>query len=257
MWKTLSRSVQGIGHRRGNIPCQDSCQTNLLSVGDHHILILTASDGAGSAERSDIGSRIACESAQRIIVDDLIQWGGLRPVEFEQSLHWYQQVMDDLQIEAEQLAVPLRQLACTLLVSIIGESGAVFCQIGDGAMVTKVNDQYEHVFWPQSGEYANTTNFITAGRLDKDLMFEWRDGRIDDIAIFTDGLQSVALDFAHRRAHEPFFSPLFKALNDHADPSELQGPMQTFLESPSLAERTDDDLTLILATRIAPHDAIL
>lgn len=257
MWKTLAKSVQGVGHRRGSIPCQDSCLTKLWSVGNEHVLILAASDGAGSAERSDIGSRIACDAIQRVIADDLNRWGGLTSLAIEQATRWYQYVLDDLQREATTSGVGVREFACTLLVAVIGETGAAFCQIGDGAMVVKVGDEFQHVFWPQSGEYANTTNFITAGRFENELMFEWRDGRMDEIAIFTDGLQSVALDYARRQAHDPFFSPLFKAMSDHDNSADLEGPMQAFLESPDLAERTDDDLTLILATRTLPNDAIL
>ena len=257
MWKTLAKSVQGVGHRRGDIPCQDSCRIHQLSIGEEQVLILTASDGAGSAEQSEIGSRTACESMERIVVDELMRWGGLKPFGIAQAYTWYQQVLHDLQANAELLGVPVRQLACTLLTAVVGETGAAFCQIGDGAIATKVDGKFEHVFWPQSGEYANTTNFITGGRLENDLMFEWRDAQINEITIFTDGLQPVALNYAQRHVHQPFFSPLFNALANQPNPSELEQPMLAFLESKSLAERTDDDLTLILAMRNVPHNAIL
>ena len=256
MWKTLAKSVQGISHRRANIPCQDSCIASICHVGGEEILILAVSDGAGSAERSDVGSRIACESTLRIVLEDLKQRDGMSTVSFEQATRWYNLVLSDLEKQAVMCGVPLRQLACTLLVAVIGEAGGAFCQLGDGAIVVKLANEFQHVFWPQSGEYANTTNFITAGRFHNELMFEWRAGCIAEIAVFTDGLQSVALDYARRQAHEPFFLPLFQAIKNQANPENLEAPMQSFLESPNLAERTDDDLTLILATRNSPDDAI-
>ena len=210
MWKTLAKSVQGVGHRRGNIPCQDFCITDNCFVENHEFLIIAAADGAGSAGHSDIGSRIACESVRRVILDDLKQSGRIESVSIEQATRWFQCVLDDLHREAAAAGVAIRELACTLLVSVIGENGAAFCQIGDGAIVVKVDDKLQHVFWPQAGEYANTTNFVTFGSFDRDLMFEWREGRIDEIAVITDGLQSVALNLAKRQVHEPFFSPMFQ-----------------------------------------------
>ncbi|MGL4552961.1 MAG: PP2C family serine/threonine-protein phosphatase, partial [Gemmataceae bacterium] len=63
-----------------------------------------------------------------------------------------------------------------------------------------------------------------------------------------DGLQGLALHYATRTAHGPFFAPLFRALRG-ADPEELGDPMRAFLESPRVNGRTDDDKTLILAAR--------
>ena len=68
------------------------------------------------------------------------------------------------------------------------------------------------------------------------------------MALFTDGLQTLALDYT-RAAHSPFFAPMFAALSSETEPGGLLGPLSAFLESPAVNERTDDDKTLILATR--------
>ena len=257
MWKQLAKSVQGWGHKRLETVCQDACLTALCSAGTETILVLAAADGAGSAEHSDVGSEIACRVIHEVIAEHLKQQSALTEVTKEQALGWYQQVRQALDHEAEARAVPVRQLACTLLVAVIGEYAAVFCQIGDGAIIIRDAGELRPVFWPQSGEYANTTNFVTSPKFAEDLEFAWHDGRIDDVSVLTDGLQCVALNFATRQAHSPFFTPLFDALRQHPNPTELDGPMLAFLESKSLAERTDDDLTLILATRVIPNDSIL
>jgi hypothetical protein len=250
MWKVLAKSVQGLSHKRLQTVCQDACQTAVCLVGQQPVLVLAAADGAGSAEHSDVGSQIACRVIHEIVSARLQDQSELLPVERGEAVAWYEQVRSELQREAERLAVPTRQLACTLLVAVIGESGAAFCQIGDGAIVIRDQGELRPVFWPQSGEYANTTNFVTSSRIEQDLMFEWSDLSLGDVSMFTDGLQSVALNYANRQAHQPFFTPLLDALRQHAAPEELLGPLQSFLESKNLADRTDDDLTLILATRI-------
>lgn len=59
------------------------------------------------------------------------------------------------------LEVGLRDLACTILLAIVGADAAVFAQLGDGAIITGEGDHYTPVFWPPAGEYANVTDFLT------------------------------------------------------------------------------------------------
>jgi hypothetical protein len=151
----------------------------------------------------------------------------------------------------------LRELACTLLLAVVGERAAAFSQIGDGAIVISVNQEYETVFWPQSGEYINTTNFVTDDRWEDHLEFSVRHEAIDEVALFTDGLQALVLSYAEKRAHCPFFAPLFRTLRDAPSPDELAAPLRRFLDSPRVNDRTDDDKSLIVAARpacdAAPH----
>lgn len=255
MWKYLAKSVQGASHKRLGTVCQDACLAHVYGSDDQPVLVLTVADGAGSADHSDVGAQSACRVIHNAIAEHLQQ--AAAPVTREHVLNWYERVRQELEREAEARAVPVRQLACTLLVAMIGEQGSAFCQIGDGAIVIRDQSELRPVFWPQSGEYANTTNFVTSPKLDQELFFEWIDGRIDDVCLFTDGLQSVALNYATKQAHQPFYTPLLDAVRNHPNPIELEGPMVAFLESKNLAERTDDDLTLILATRVIQHDSVL
>lgn len=257
MWKLLAQSVQGSGHKRLGVVCQDACLAQSYVIGQESVLILTVADGAGSAEISDVGSRLACENFHRILVESIRQLQPLTSVSRDQAVEWYEQVRLQLEQEANRREVPIRQLACTLLGAVISDSGALLFQIGDGAIVIRQEQEFRPVFWPQSGEYANTTNFLTSIRISQDLLFQVFEGRIEEVALFTDGLQTVALNFASRTAHQPFFNPLFKSLHATQDPAHLMEPMKAFLESKNLADRTDDDLTLILASRIGPNDSVL
>jgi hypothetical protein len=73
---------------------------------------------------------------------------------------------------------------------------------------------------------------------------------IVDVACFTDGLERLALRFDTREVHGPFLSPMLSALRHHKNPDELFASLSEFLNSEKVNERTDDDKTLILATRI-------
>jgi hypothetical protein len=250
MWKTLSESVQGSQHRRADEPCQDSCLASEVRLAHETVLVLVCADGAGSAAHGRIGAACVCQTMSTLIGNFLQAFDRLPIVTRECVVDWFHRVRERIQCEAQQLDAESRQLASTFLGVIVGSSGAAFFQIGDGVIVVRKNDSYEHVFWPSSGEYVNTTHFVTDARFEQNIEFEWRDQQIDEVAVLTDGLQRLALDFHAGRPHVPFFAPIFESLRSCPDPLQLRAPLRTFLESPQVEERTDDDKTLILATRI-------
>ena len=72
-----------------------------------------------------------------------------------------------------------------------------------------------------------------------------------EVALFSDGIQRLALVYSSKTAHQPFFEPMFARLNE-ANLKEcdvLSEQLSTFLGSPAVNERTDDDKTLVLAAR--------
>jgi len=201
---------------------------------------------------ADEGAAIACQTITRVIFDACEQGLAIGGLDQAVALQWYRAVRERLEAEAARREVVVRELACTLLTAVVGQSEAAFVQIGDGAIVSLEQEEYRAVFWPQRGEYANMTNFLTAPDFEQAVEFRRYDGRIDEIALMTDGLQMLALDFARRSAHSPFFRPLFHRLRNTTLADELAIPLKDFLNSPRVNERTDDDKTLVLATRRLP-----
>lgn len=219
-----------------------------VSAGDEMVLIIACADGAGSAELSADGARIACEQFFDVARHALDERRSLDGVDRDILLGWYRLAQREIADEADRRAVPVRQLACTLLTALVGEHRTVFAQVGDGCIVYLEGERYECAFWPQIGEYANTTNFLTQVNLDASFEFIEKP-RIDEVAAFSDGLQRLALSFTGKAVHQPFFGPVFATLrSEPAD--ELAAPLRKFLSSPAVTERTDDDKTLVLATRL-------
>ena len=68
--------------------------------------------------------------------------------------------------------------------------------------------------------------------------------------MLTDGLQPLALNYAAKAAHAPFFVPMFRPLRVAPSGATVLAALRNFLDSPRVNERTDDDKTLILATRV-------
>jgi hypothetical protein len=255
MWKLLFQSVAGSSHERTGQPCQDSCRVRLARTGRGPVLVLACADGAGSAGHADVGARLACREAVRLVRDDLREGLPVAELERDTALSWYGRLRQRLGAEAEGRGLEMHELACTLLLAVVGADAAAFAQIGDGAIVLRAGDGYETAFWPQNGEYANSTNFVTDPDSADRLEFARRPGPVDELALLTDGLQMLALNFADRSVHGPFFLPMFRRLRAASPGEGLARALRQFLKSPAVTQRSDDDKTLILATRVGgPED---
>lgn len=75
--------------------------------------------------------------------------------------------------------------------------------------------------------------------------------RIDEVALLSDGLQRLALHYQTRTAHAAFFKPMLATLRDASEDAleSLSARLEDYLSSPAVNERTDDDKTLVLASR--------
>lgn len=130
----------------------------------------------------------------------------------------------------------------------------MFFQVGDGAIVVSSSEEpeeYNWIFWPQHGAFANTTNFATDAESLERIECERIERNIDEIALFSDGLERLTLNFQAQTAHNPFFNSVFTLLRQAPESSSEQfsQSLASFLSSPQVNDRTDDDKTLILATR--------
>ena len=110
--------------------------------------------------------------------------------------------------------------------------------------------------WPQHGEYANTTLFVTDAVARAAFEFCAHPHVVDEVAVFTDGIESLVLHFATKSVHSVFFDTMFAPVRRLAAAGidrALSDRLAEYLDSPPVCERTDDDKTLLLASRAGPH----
>lgn len=250
-WKFVCASVIGSTHRNREEPCQDASSVRQVTYGERSYLIGCCSDGAGTAYLAAQGAELACKLMSDQAAEALKQSDGLSSISREHVAQWIQQAASALAELAHDHHAKVRETACTMLLAVLGPQQALFVQIGDGAIVLNPEhgEDYDVVFWPQMGEYAGTTNFLTDSNASSEFVFQWLNRPIHRLAMFTDGLQMLGLDFSSHNAHQPFFDPLFQTLHDEPDVAKLHEPFRDFLASDQIDTRTDDDRTLILATR--------
>jgi hypothetical protein len=223
------------------------------SPGGGPVLLAIASDGAGSARRSEEGSALAVE----LFLDEFsraCRERGIAAIDRPFILAWLRKLRRRIAARAARAGTRGGDYACTALGAVVAPDRAVFFQIGDGAIVVPGRHgpgDYDWVFWPHHGEYANTTNFVTQREAWRSLEIAFRVGAIDEVALFTDGIERLVLDLRARTAHAPFFRPLFGWLAATKPPerSEASPALAQYLGSKQVCDRTDDDKTLIMATR--------
>lgn len=249
-WRYVYASVAGTSHAQTGLACQDFGLVAMIPGPEPTKILLVASDGAGTAMESAAGANVAVSTIASRLISHLGS-ASIDTVSKDVFQLWLDEVVHTLEARAYSLGTTLREHACTLLGAVVDQRGALFFQIGDGAVVVGQGAQYQPVFWPQNGEYANTTYFVTDEQGRAGLAFEHTTREITDVAVFTDGLQSLALRYATKDAHAPFFAGLFPHLRSEppGEAMELKTRLTEWLACESINRRTDDDKTLLLATR--------
>lgn len=251
-WRYIYSSQVGSGHLELGTPCaDDSVVWQYCPPDSDSFLVLVAADGAGTASRGNRGAGLVCEG----FVDTcraMFEAGVLiSSLTANVAQSWVAQIVDKLKREAHHEGTQLREYASTLVAAIVGQEQAAFFQIGDGAIVVGDGDDYSWVFWPHSGEYANSTWFVTDEEALNVLQFDIVTRHLDEISLLTDGIQHLALKYTARSVHSGFFVPLFSRLRlePEGESKLLNRELAAWLQSPTVTNRTEDDKTLILASR--------
>lgn len=246
-WKVLATSVTGTSHQKVGIPCQDAHSYEVLS-GD--VLITAVADGAGSAKYANLGSAIASKTAVKTIQarassDSWPENDDGWKIFLKNSL---EAAITALKKEAKNRSIELRDLSTTLILIIATPEIISVIQVGDGAVIVSDNKgNITALTKPQVGEYINETNFVTAPNVLDIAEIKVQHGSFVNIAVFSDGIERLALKFPRWEPYLPFFSPLFRFIRNETDDNELGKQFDSFFRSSKISDRTDDDLTFVLA----------
>jgi hypothetical protein len=164
---------------------------------------------------------------------------------------WVAEARLAILVHADRRGCVMGEFASTLALAISDGTSTITAHVGDGAIVGRRtgSDSFTDLSWPESGQYASTTFFLT------DEVPRLRIGStsgiaIDRLAILTDGLERLSLNFADRVVHPPFFRSMFAPFASSAScgrDRKLSEQLATFLSSDQINARTDDDKTLVLA----------
>ena len=253
-WTYTCSSVIGTSHQKRDEGCQDysrvSCSSNGLDRGQQFLFAAVA-DGAGSARFAAKGSKLAIRVLRKEIqrclweADFRLDRDALRSAVLKTANH--------IEEYALRLGHKGRDYASTLVCVLLLEDQAWHLQIGDGAAVFGYGEHRVIEYWPAKGEYGNETFFIT----DENLLDNLHVSEVDlpiDVTLFTDGLESIALDLRNKDVHQPFYDSFYRVLNQREQgfQHDLAASLSSWMQSDLVTNRTDDDKSLVLISRSRP-----
>lgn len=251
-WTWASARATGTSHIKAGKGCDDfgACLETRGRIDT--VLVAVASDGAGSASHSSIGSWITTSAFMHSAIEYVKSGHDVADLSLDAVRDWLDHIRDRIGVAAERIQVSRRDFAATLVGCLIGGESSAFIHVGDGASVYRARNEPEWNVptWPAQGEYAATTFFVTD---DPEPIFQFVHVAkpIDEIAVFSDGFERLALQFSTKTAYSPLFEKLFVPLNGSGSGRnrDLSRSLRRFLDGPAVCEKTDDDKTLILAKR--------
>jgi hypothetical protein len=278
VWKSITRSAVGTSHLSMNLPCQDFGGYLILDEGMG--IAGAVADGAGSAKLSEFGAKCAVKTALEFIKNDkpikaihrkpslqklifsipkkLLRESPTKTVvtldmvaqKFFTNLT--KKIILALQKEAENLDCEFSDLACTFVAFVATPDWVIAMQIGDGFIVVRHQGKqdYQLLFQPDKGEYANETTFVTSSNALQEMQVKVVNGNCNFICASTDGLERLAIRVSDWMPFPPFFKPLEEFLRETPEPEQDDEYILSFLNSERLNARTDDDKTLLICLDI-------
>lgn len=242
-WRWASASVIGTSHIQSGDRLQDAYVVSELGNG---CLLALVSDGAGSAKFGAYGAWLTC----RFLLVRFREWfRNNKDLPSDQELtDWIDELRDKISTIAEQKNSTSRQFAATLAAIVISPNESVTIHIGDSAIVGRSGHNWVVLCWPENGEYASSTYFVTDNP-EARLNITRHPPVYDAFAVFSDGVGDLALSFLQKTAYPRFLDPMLRPIDADLGKgrlSELSTSLATYLLGKSVCERTDDDKTLLL-----------
>ncbi len=253
-WRIAHASAIGQAHINQNTECQDRFACATVETGtEGEVLIAVVADGAGSTTDGQIGAQIACQIFTKEVTDFLsAKDASVKSLTADFGKLWISYFQKKIAEISQLNKKELRDYASTFVGAVIGTNSAVFYQVGDGGIVFSSSGDaksYRFAIAPVEAEYVNVTEFVTDETAVESLRFELIEEAVEDLILFSDGIYAVAVDYQNNQPHEPFLMPMIAPLRNGNAPNGLNEKLENFLSSPKINEKTDDDKTIILASR--------
>ena len=254
-WRYAKAAVAGTRHAAEGRGCEDFAAARLIGTVRGNVLAACVCDGAGSSLQAATGAKVAAEAFLNVASDRLRDAGG---VISEADLG------DFLSFAALALTLraftenhPARDYATTLVAALVADTWSAFVQIGDGAIVVpSAEGRWELAFEPQRGTYANETYFLTDEDARQRAHVSLRSHGVAEVSLFSDGLERLLIrEAAGSPVADAFFNEMLPAVRKSTAAGEdlvLANALAAYLSSAAINARTDDDKSLILASRLAP-----
>lgn len=247
-WTWISAAHKGTSHEKTGVRLQDALTCFSSKYRKKEVFFAVISDGAGSASHGGEGASLVCRKVSQAARKFFLKHSTLPNNETIQA--WVDAARDSIFLAASHRSLTPRDFAATLVCVTSYGAETLIVHIGDGCVVLKdvTLDEWIAPSWPDHGEYASMTTFITDESLN--LRITRHSNSISAIALFSDGLERLALNFTENKPFAGFFDGIVKPLLQSpylGRNRSLSASLRNYLNSEVINARTDDDKSLILA----------
>ena len=206
-------------------------------------------DGAGSASFGGQGASLICRTMSTAIMQYIASHDALPDENLFEM--WIENARDRIFAVSTRRGVLPREFASTFVCIVSNGFKSVVAHIGDGCVVVQDNasGEWSAPTWPDHGEYASTTSFVTDDP-QPNLRVSQHNKPIAALALFSDGLERLALDFSQKKPFAGFLESMTKPIANDAlfgCNRLMSQALGDFLDSDTINTRTDDDKSLIVA----------
>lgn len=254
MIHTFNITQQGESHIKKDLPCQDYSCTKRMTHLDQEIIIAAISDGVGSCEYSQIGSKVAVESFIECLTFNIEN----KVEEFSEETiltilkHAFHYSLSQINKTSEKDELPFLEYDCTLTGVVYVGNTLYFGHVGDDGIVALYSDgKYEMITERHKGDEANSVFPLR----EEDT---WHFGKRESIAscvLMTDGVLDFCVDSIamNNRVFFPFLEP---ALTDtEKEEKEQQSEWENYLagkseDFPDFRKIVTDDISFVVIQNV-------
>lgn len=279
-WVLVGASVKGNGHIQSNMPCQDNHKYESLGNGWG---IAVVSDGAGSAEHSELGSKVVAERGvfhfKNLVEKEGWMKNNVLPTDVEwlqKSYYTLKSIRNEVELVAQKNNVELKSLSATCLVVVYSPIGLLAAHVGDGRMGYKsASGEWRAMMTPHKGDEANQTiflvsdfwsipNYVMSGVLVPESVVVREP--VKAFALMSDGCENTSWKcttlnpatgkyYDQNEPFEGFFNPLEETLltfhKDSVSEEERKAKWYKFIESGTNGfVKEQDDKTMIYGVNV-------
>ncbi len=230
----VAASATGRGHLQKNIVCQDKVDF----CRKHDTFVLVLADGAGAEQNSHFGAEIAVKAACDYLAENFNSiYADIEGIEARQKISKH--VRDKLSELAVKGNIPFKSLASTLLAVAVCDERYIIFHVGDGVIGALVRGGMKLASFPENGEFANSTVFMTSD--DVEQYIKLLKGRLNDIngfLLMSDGAAN-SLFSRHNKQFAGITASIFK-IAPVLSSRELEMFIERNLMGKLLAKTQDD-----------------
>lgn len=236
-WLAAVDYRQGTRHRAHQLPCHDF---GTLAKPTRTSVVGSVAEGAVQGRLSHVGAQIAAKSAADAL-DEIARTGAVPDEDDLRRI--LKRVRLVLVREAAERNCNLADLATTLIAFALTPDRIAALQIGNGFLIAASPARPYHSIG-DSG--SSDTRYVTDDEAEDAVSIAMDEGPVSFVAAGTDGLRGLSLSADDGRPHTSFLRPLNRYISTAESDDEIHLGIREFLRSDHLAERIDDDMTLML-----------